>query len=456
MMMLPFIQLFTAMLFILTVLHLFWGTSSNIAYSLLPEEANVVNKHIKHFIVIIQGRHTFDNYFGTFPGADGFPKNASVPLDPFEPDQSTYAKPFHIDGEVNYKARDDPPTYRLSYNNGSMNGFILAQKNNTGNPINVMGYFDNRDIPYYWKFASEYVLAQRFFSPSMRSDLVNSLYAIDANPSLRLQDVPIQGLEINRTIFDSLEAEKIPWRVYVEDLGHIYDMSNEDTLILKRNIPILAIPRFIDNQSLKSNIHDLSNYFDDILSNRLANVSYLYFTGSNDSPTTNVIPAQELVANLVYALMRSQYWNSSAILLTHNEAGGWYDHVKPPINNNTGELSGFRVPAIIISPYVKRGHFDSNTYDIKAFLDIIQSSLGINNTINGINHTNIMYSAFDFAQKPRQPLLIQEIPKERVTIQPEEINGINTVYVVSLLAPIIVTTYWYYWTKRHNKVKGTQ
>ena len=444
MMIFSFVQIFTTVILIFIMSNFLSNSIGNFAYSLLPDEADAVNRHIKHFIVIIQGRHTFDNYFGTFPGADGFPKNTSVPLDPFEPNQSTYAKPFHINGEVNYKARDDPPTYRLSYNNGNMNGFILAQKNNTGNPINVMGYFDNRDIPYYWKFASEYVLAQRFFSPSMRSDLVNSLYAIDANPSLKLQDVPIQGLEINRTIFDSLEAKNIPWRVYVENLGHIYEMNKEDTLILKRSIPILAIPRFTDNQSLKSNISDLSDYFDDILSNKLANVSFLYFTGSNDSPTTNVIPSQELVANLVYALMRSQYWNSSAILITHNEAGGWYDHVKPPINNNTAELSGFRVPAIIISPYVKSAHFDSNTYDIKAFLDIIQSSFGINNTINSINNTNRMYSVFDFAQKPRQPPLLQEIPSERVTINPEQIKGINIIYVMSLSAPVIATFCWYY------------
>jgi phospholipase C len=233
-------------------------------------------------------------------------------------------------------------------------------------------------------------------------------------------------------------------------------MNKEDTLILKRSIPILAIPRFTDNQSLKSNISDLSDYFDDILSNKLANVSFLYFTGSNDSPTTNVIPSQELVANLVYALMRSQYWNSSAILITHNEAGGWYDHVKPPINNNTAELSGFRVPAIIISPYVKSAHFDSNTYDIKAFLDIIQSSFGINNTINSINNTNRMYSVFDFAQKPRQPPLLQEIPSERVTINPEQIKGINIIYIMSLLAPIIATFCWYYVIRKSKRVKNVK
>jgi phospholipase C len=431
-----------------SVLYTFFANGEFIAYSLSQEEARIVSTHIKNFIVIIQGRHTFDNYFGTFPGANGFPNGTKIPINPFNPNESKFVEPFHLEDKEHYKPRDDPPTYRLSYNNGSMNGFVYAQKDNPGNSTYVMGYFDSRDIPYYWKFAAEYVLADRFFSPSIRSDLVNSLYAIGVQPSMRLQDVPIQGLKVNKTIFDELASKGVPWKIYVEDLGGIYNKSKEDTLVLKRNIPILAVPRFIDNQSLNSNIHDLSDYFADILENRLANVTFVYFTDSNDSPTPNVIPSQVLVANLVYALMTSQYWNSSAILLAHNEAGGWYDHVKPPLNNNTGELSGFRVPAIIISPYAKNGHIDSNTYDIKSFLDIVQSSFGINGSTYAVNHTNKMFQIFDFAQQPREPLHIQEIPRDRIVVEPGEINGINTIYILSLFGPIAVTIYWYYIKKK--------
>ncbi len=445
-----FLLLIIGIVFSYLLLFTVFGTSSRIAYSLTQEEARVVNTHIKHFIVIIQGRHTFDNYFGTFPGAEGFPNGTKIPLNPFKPNESAFVEPFHLEDKEHYKPRDYPPTYRLSYNNGSMNGFVYAQKDNPGNATYVLGYFDNRDIPYYWKFATEYVLAQRFFSPSIRSDLVNSLYAIGAQPSMRLQEVPQEGLEINRTIFDELESKRVPWKIYVENLGGIYNQSDEDILVLKRNIPILAIPRFIDNQPLKSNIVDLSNYFDDILSNRLANVTYVYFTDLNDSPTTNIVPAQELVANLIYALMKSQYWNSSAILLTHSEAGGWYDHVRPPINNNTGELNGFRVPSIIISPYAKKGYIDNNTYDIKSYLDLVQSSFGINGS-NLTNHTNKMYQAFDFAQQPRQPLHLQEITRERIVVQPDEIKGINAVYIISLFGPIAVTIYWYYRRKQRSK-----
>jgi phospholipase C len=142
--------------------------------------------------------------------------------------------------------------------------------------------------------------------------------------------------------------------------------------------------------------------------------------------------------------MTSQYWNSSAILLTHNEAGGWYDHVIPPLNNNTGEMNGFRVPAIIMSPYAKKGYVDSNTYDIKSFLDIVQSSFGIDGSAYPTNHTNKMFQSFDFGQQPRPPIHIQEIPMNRIVVKPDEIHGINTIYILSLFGPIGVTIYWYY------------
>src|SRR5688500_5203105 len=68
-----------------------------IAYSLTQEEASVVNSHIKNFVVIVQGRHTFDNYFGTFPGANGFPNGIKIPMDPFKSNETAYVEPFHLE-----------------------------------------------------------------------------------------------------------------------------------------------------------------------------------------------------------------------------------------------------------------------------------------------------------------------------------------------------------------------
>jgi phospholipase C len=440
-----------SILLALWALHNLYGNNNIPAHALTPEENTVGNIPIKHIIVIIQGRHSFDNYFGTFPNADGFPVGIKTPSNPFHPDNTTYIEPFHFEKPQNYKPRDDPLAYRLSYNNGSMNGFVFANREDVSDGSNVMGYYDSREIPYYWKFASEYVLAQRFFGPSMRSDIVNSLYAIGADPLPKLQDVPDRGLDINRTIFDELQRNKIPWKVYVENLTGIANLSDEEMKRLFNNIPILAVPRFNVNHSLTAHIDDLANYYGDIHNNRLASVNYVYFTKSNDSPTTRVLEAQGFVATLVYSLMKSHYWNNSAVIIAHNEAGGWFDHVKPPTNNNTNELAGFRVPALIISPYAKKGYIDNNTYDISSVLKFIESSFGINVLSERNNKSNNIIEAFDFTKPPREPLYLEEVSRDRIITESNDVNGVNTVYVFSLLLPMAVTVFWYYRKRRINK-----
>jgi hypothetical protein len=66
-----------------------------------------------------------------------------------------------------------------------------------------------------------------------------------------------------------------------------------------------------------------------------------------------------------------------------------------------------------------------------------------------MNDTNKIFEAFDFNNGPRHPLYLQEIPKERVIMQSNEIRGINIVYILSLFGPVVVTVYWYY-KKRTN------
>jgi phospholipase C len=452
------IQFLPPLILLILLIQISLSVNNSIsAEPFLANENTTGKTPIKHITVIIQGRHSFDNYFGTFPNADGFPKGVRLPANPFVLNNSAFVEPFHLEIKRYYTPNDDPDSYRLSYNNGSMNGFVYANRDDVSNGRNAMGFFDDRDIPYYWQFASEYVLAQRFFGPSLRPDLVNNLYAIGANPPLNLRQVPLAGLNLNRTIFDELERNKVPWKVYIENYNSIgRDMTVEQHENLLKSIPILAIPRFRDNPSMSSHIDDLSNYFRDIRNNTLAAVNFVYFVKSNDSPTTKVRQAQALVSTLVYSLMKSHYWNSSAMILTHYESGGWYDHVKPPINNNTNELNGFRVPAIFISPFAKQGYIDNNTYDMSSVLKFIGSSFGIKGIIEMNNKTNNIIEAFDFTKPPREPIYLEEITREKILASSNDTNGVNTVYAVSLLVPIVITIYWYYKKRTIKVVKSAK
>jgi phospholipase C len=423
------------------------NSTSNSSHLAQPTEEDIRKSPIEHIIVIIQGGHSFDNYFGTFPYADGIPTDIKIPSNPFSLENSTYIKPFHIEFTRYFKPNDD--NYRLSYNNGSMNGFVYASRNVPNNAQNVMGFYNNKDIPYYWQFASEYVLAQRFFSPSMRSDLVNNLYAIgvDPLPYLNLKKIPEKGLEANKTLFDELENNRISWKVYIENYSGIKNLDSKDRIKLFNNIPVLGINRFNDNQSLRSHFEDLHIYYRDIRNNNFPAVNYVFFTNTNDSPNTKVKEAQRAVATLVYALMKSNYWNNSAIILTQNEPGGWYDHVIPPINNNTKELHGFRVPAIFISPFARESYIDNHTYDMSSVIRFIESTLEINSSLMVTKNASNILQAFDFTLNPRKPVYLEEITRETSLIKSNNTGGINNIYAISLLILVMIIIFWYYKTR---------
>jgi phospholipase C len=142
--------------------------------------------------------------------------------------------------------------------------------------------------------------------------------------------------------------------------------------------------------------------------------------------------------------MKSPYWNSSAVIVTHNEAGGWYDHVKPPYNNNTNELKGFRVPTLIVSPYVDRGYIDSNPYDITSVLNFIRSTFEINGPAYvDVNNTSNLNQMFTFSDPPRKPIYLESITREKTIINSTDVTGINALYVLALVVPIAVTIAWF-------------
>ena len=118
---------------------------------------------IRHFISLMQENHTFDNYFGTYPGADGIPSGTCMPIGA---GARPCFRPFHL-GDNSIAQRDldhSSATYRLQYNDGQMDGFIRALKLRNQDGRLAMGYRDGRDLPYYWNLADQYVLYDRFFS----------------------------------------------------------------------------------------------------------------------------------------------------------------------------------------------------------------------------------------------------------------------------------------------------
>ena len=318
-------------------------------------------------------------------------------------------EPFHLKNTKTPNLKYGPLVYETSYNYGFMDGFILAQNDNTLKPNDiakkdnhtfVMGYYNNSEIGPYWFLASNFVLADNFFSATRQTDLTNNLHLFTAEEGNFKKYVPTEGLSINSTVLDLLEKKRFTWKIYVEnyDSGLNYTNENESSKRYLTLNPILGIPRFVENTTLNGRIQDLSNYFHDLKHN-LPSVSYIILPESQESSPKDILKGQEAVVSLIISLMQSKHWKNSLFILTYSGSGGWYDHVPPPLNS--GSEHGFRVPTLFISPYSHKGIVDSTFYDTLSIVKFIEYNFNLKMVDSRYSLSNNILGAFDFNKPPR-------------------------------------------------------
>ena len=387
-------------LFQLTLYGLFVCLGSSLAQS--------ATTPIEHVIFLMQENHSFDNYFGTYPGADGIPEGACMPVDPFDAANTDCVEPFHLgDNGVDL---DDPDhsseTFKRQYNEGKMDGFVYAlnQRNQDGRL--AMAYYDERELPYYWNIADEYVLFDRFFSSAAGGSFINHLYWIAAAPDDTKGHNSLQDLLAETpTIFERLQGQGLSWKFYImnyePELTYRtmteYPPNRQSQVIWS---PLLAFDRFIDNPELNRHIVDLDEYYKDLAEGTLPNVAFMVPSGPSEHPPSNVKSGQRFVKTLIQSLMQSPYWESSAFIWTYDDWGGWYDHVAPPQVDAYGY--GFRVPTLLVSPYARQGYIDSTTLDYTSVLKFIQENWSLEPLAMRDANANSIASAFDFSAPPRR------------------------------------------------------
>lgn len=371
-----------------------------------PVEARDPTTPIEHFIVLMQENHSFDNYFGTYPGADGIPPGTCMPIDPRD-ESAGCVEPFHI-GENDVELEDpdhSSTTHQLQYNDGKMNGFVRALNLRNQDGRLAMGYYDERDLPYYWNLADEYVLFDRFFSSAAGGSFINHMYWVTGRG---LDERPIdRGLDEYPTIFDRLEAAGVSWKFYVQNYEPGLNYRTVDDYPSDRAaqvvwVPLLNFDRFLDNPDLNRKIVNLDEYWDDLEQGTLPAVTFIAPSGPSEHPPGSLLAGQRFVRSLIQGLMRSSHWDSSALLVTYDDWGGWYDHVPPPQIDEHGY--GFRVPAYLVGGYARRGFIDSTELDYTSILRFIEDNWQLRSLARRDARANSIINAFDFSQPPREPV----------------------------------------------------
>jgi phospholipase C len=391
---------------------------------------------IRHVIVLMQENHTFDNYFGTFPGADGPAADLCIPIDPTALGLGCVV-PFHLESTRTVDLHHGSSVGLAAYNNGLMDGFIAAQNERNLPGETAMGYYDGRDLPYYWNLATEYVLTDALFSSVQGSSEANHFYWVAGRAATG--PIPPDGYAFP-TIFDRLQEAGVSWKFYVQNYDPTITFRNRQPTSDKAAqlvwAPLLNMGRFLDDPDLSSRIVDLSEYHEDLAAGTLPAVAYMVPSGASEHPPGDVALGQVFATSLITALMRSSAWDSSLFMVTWDDWGGWFDHVPPPAVDADGY--GFRVPGIIVSPYARRGYIDSTTYDFTSILRFIEDNWGLE-PLSGRDATaNSIATSLDLVAPPRAAVFPGPTYPDRPDIEARNRDALSLVYTAALAGAVIL------------------
>ena len=376
---------------------------------------------IKHVVFIIKENRTFDNLFGRFPGADGATSGM---------DQGTVRPLTHALDRIPVDIVHCYECALQAWNEGKMDGFASVSA-----PADRYAYtqFGPKDLPAYWHWAKRFVLGDNFFASAQGPSFPNHLYTIAAQ-SGGVHDNPIQDLEQLRErhrttgLFkawgcDSVEEAYVP----VEDregkevkVPPCFDFLTEGDLLLRAGIPwayysatntqngylwsAYDAVRHIreDTQLWQSHVFPVDGVVQDIRDDRLPPVTWVTPRFElSEHPEYSFCWGQNWTTRIVNAIMSSPMWKDTAIFITWDDYGGFYDHVPPPQVDRFG--FGIRVPLLLISPYAKAGYVDHTLGEFSSVLRFIEDNWGLSQLTDRDRDAANLSEAFDFSQEPRKP-----------------------------------------------------
>ena len=383
---------------------------------------------IKHVIVIVKENHTFDNYFGSFPGAEG---------------TSTYRL---SDGGMGTCGRAPDNTLRdmdhshgaglTDWHDGGMDGWDLVPGTSTLGDNLAYKQYQEADIPNYWAYARTFTLADHFFSQMIGPSFPGHLAVLAAqagwatgNPDTQVThpywgcdqaastriSVEDQATCTEQRVFPCFDIPTVPdvlpqgvsWRFYGSNfyaLSEVWSMFNA-----VRNIRYS--PQW-------ANVVNYSEFDKDIDNHTLPNVVWLVNQDLADEhpQVGGVCVGENWTVQKINKVMRSDYWKDTAILFTMDDFGGWYDHVPPPRLDGCDPGKpyglGFRLPLIVISPYAKPGFIFSEQAEHASIPRFIEKVFGATQTLSDLDpaardgQANDLMGAFDWNQTPLPPLVL--------------------------------------------------
>lgn len=312
---------------------------------------------LDNIIVVTMENRSFDHLLGWLPTADG--KQAGLSYK----DRNGALQPTHHMTSLDGCGQADPNHSfeggHAQFNNGACDGWLKAD----GSDLSAIGYYQSADLPFLGQAAQQWTVLDRYFAPILGPTFPNRIIS-QAGQTDRISNT--EDVSMLPTIWDRLSAAGLSGRNYG---------STPLQSVSFWGLKYLSIRRSIDQ------------FYTDAAAGDLPNVSFVdpdLSTDFSDSyhPPGDIRNAEAFLGRIYKAVTTGPQWKSSLIVFTFDEWGGFYDHVAPtaaPLTQierdagNTDGLRGFRVPTILVSPFVKRNHVSSKVYDHASILRLIES-----------------------------------------------------------------------------------
>jgi phospholipase C len=362
---------------------------------------------IQHVLVLMQENRSFDSYLGRLH-FQGQRKATPLRLSRHNPNPAKKgAKPIRVFHKKHYcEVADLDHSWtgsHVEYDHGKMDGFTKANvnaKDPTGR--RAMGFYTKKDLPFYYWLYKTFAIGDRYFQSVLSQTFPNRFYLLAGTSFGRIRnDFPTAPDQFSqKTVFNELDDAGVSWRIYYNQ------------------VPFAFLFAYVRNNAA-GHVFPISQYYVDAQAGTLPQVSFIdpIFVGqasveNDEHPPSNVQVGESFVHDVVQALTQSPNWPTSAMFITYDEHGGFSDHVPPPRAPRPDNIKpmlqkgdtkaafdryGFRVPAVVVSPFSKR-HFVSHVvHDHTSILRSIEDRFGLPTLTRRDAAAKPMWEFFDFS-----------------------------------------------------------
>lgn len=372
---------------------------------------------IKHIIIIDKENRSFDEIFGRFPGANGSSR-ARLASGRFVALGRT---PERMLRDISHSGA----SASLAVDGGKMDQFdLLPGAWQDGTNISLTQLRPSQ-VANYWRYARAFTLDDRFFSTIMGPSFPNHLITVaatsgntidnprgqvvrawgcDSGPNAHVNGITPAGKRFVtkpcfdfQTLPDILQRYHVSWTYYAPPqftFGYVWNSLD-------------AIKHIRYSSLWNTNVRRDTSFIGDVAGGHLPQVTWLVTDAQqSDHPPASICVGQRWTVSVINAVMKSRFWKNTAIFLTWDDFGGFYDHVAPPRKDYIS--LGPRVPTIVISPYARAHYIDHSLLEFDSFLRFIEDDYQLPALTARDAHAPSMLSSFDFHQKPRAPLVLKQ------------------------------------------------